>query len=115
MDKEISKYIEKQKSPQKEMLEKLRKIILKTLPNCKEEMRWGVPVFAGGKIYIVGLRDSVNIGFAVTGLSKEDSKYFKGSGKLMRHIKISSPKEIDQKHLAKIIKFVNRKAVCKPC
>jgi len=41
MDKETNAYIEKQKSPQKEILQEVRKIFQKTLPGCEEKMVWG--------------------------------------------------------------------------
>jgi len=41
MDKKVGKYIEKQKSPQKEILQKVRKIFLKTFPSCEEKSAWG--------------------------------------------------------------------------
>ena len=42
MNKEVSKYIKRQKSPQKEICTKLRKIILKTFPKIDEKMKMGV-------------------------------------------------------------------------
>jgi uncharacterized protein YdhG (YjbR/CyaY superfamily) len=39
MDKQMNDYLEKQKSPQKEIMQKVRKIFKKTLPNCEEKMR----------------------------------------------------------------------------
>ena len=62
MNKEVEEYIEKQKSPQKEICKKLRKIILKTFPDIKEEMKLGVPWYEG-KYYIVALKTYVNLGF----------------------------------------------------
>ena len=112
MKKEVKEYIEKQKSPQKEISKKVRSIILKTLPNCKEEAKWGVVAFAEGKFYIAALKNKVHVGFAIKGLSKEEISLFEGSGKTMRHIKINSPKDIDEKKLKKLIKIVNKKAVC---
>lgn len=112
--KEVDIYINKQKSPQKEILKKIRNLILKTLPGCEEKMRWGVPTFAGGKFYIVALKKHVHLGFSVSGLEKKELELFEGSGKTMRHIKISSLKEFDEKTLTKLLKLVNRKAVCKP-
>ena len=115
MNKEVHEYIEKQKSPQKEILIKLRKLILKTVPNCKEEMMWGVPVFDGGKFYTASLRNQVNFGFAISGLDKKEVDLFEGSGKMMRHIKVFSLEDVDEKRFGKLIKMVHRKAVCKPC
>ncbi|GAI75474.1 unnamed protein product, partial [marine sediment metagenome] len=43
MSREVSDYIEKQTSPQKEICQRLRRIILQAFPNIKEEMKLGVP------------------------------------------------------------------------
>lgn len=115
MDKKVREYISKQNQPQKEILQRLRKLILKTLPKAEEEMRWGVPVYAGGKFYTAAMKKQVNMGFAVNGLSKEEASQFEGSGKTMKHLKISSLKDVDGKKLAKLLRLVNTKAVCKGC
>ena len=115
MDKKVDEYIQKQKSPQKEILQKVRKIFQKTLPSCEEKMTWGVVTFAGGKFYIAAMKNRVHVGFAITGLNKEEIRLFEGSGKTMRHIKIPSLEDIDEKILVKLIKIVDKKAICKPC
>ena len=112
MDKLVEKYIEKQKSPQKEILLKIRDIFLKTLPKCKEGIAWGVVVFGNNKFYIASMKNRVHIGFAITGLSKEEIRMFEGSGKTMRHIKIHSIDDIDEKKLVELIKLVDKKATC---
>ena len=55
---------------------KLRTIIFKTFPDIKEEMKWGVPSYAGGKYYFVALKSHVNLGFSIKGLSKEEIALF---------------------------------------
>jgi hypothetical protein len=105
MDEKVKEYIEKQKSPQKEICLKLREIILKTFPDTKEEMRWGVPTFSGGKFYIGALRDKVNLGFSIDGLTREEIALFEGAGKTMRHIKIRTLKDIDEKRIVKLLKI----------
>ena len=114
-DKKISEYINKQKSPQKEISKKARKISFKALPGCQEEMKWGAATFQGGKFYIAALKNSVNIGFAIGGLNKKEIGQFAGGGKTMRHIKIKKLSDIDEKKLIKLIKLVNKKAVCSGC
>jgi hypothetical protein len=115
MDKQVNEYIEKQKSPQKEILQKVRKIFHKTLPNGKERMRWGVPTFAGGKFYIVALKNYVNIGFAIIGLNKNEIRLFEGTGKTLRNIKIRSLEDFDDKKLINLIELVSKKAICTEC
>ncbi|MFC1768625.1 DUF1801 domain-containing protein [Nanoarchaeota archaeon] len=112
-NKEVTQYFEKQKSPQKEICKKLRKMLLKTLPNIKEQKKLGVAWY--GKYYIVGLKDSVNLGFSVKGLLKKDKDKFKGAGTTMRHLKFRDTKEINEKEMAKLIKLVDKKAKCSSC
>ena len=115
MEKQVNAYIEKQKSPQKEILKKVRKIFLETLPNCEEKMTWGVLTYAAGKFYLAAMKNRVHVGFAITGLSKDEISLFEGSGKTMRHIKIPTLESIDKKMLVKLIKMVDEKAICKSC
>ena len=114
MDEEVEKYIEKQQAPQKEILKKVRDLILDSLTDCEGKVAWGVVTFAEGKFYIAALKNKVHVGFAINGLSKEEISQFEGSGKTMRHIKIHSLSDIDEKRLVKLIKMVDKKAVCHP-
>jgi len=109
---QVDDYINKQGSPQKEICQSLREFIRKTLPGVKEEMRWGVPVFADGKFYIGALRDHVNLGFAIKGLTQEEIALFEGGGKTMRHVKVYTLANIDDKRIAELLKLVDKKAKC---
>jgi len=115
MDQKIIDYINKQKSPQKEICLALRKILFKIFPKIKEEMKWGAMVYDGGRYYIGVVRYGVNFGFAISGLGKKEVSLFEGSGQTMRHIKIEELKDIDEKKMIKLIKLVYEKAACKPC
>ena len=105
MTKEVDDYIEKQKTPQKEICQELRKIILATFPNIKEEMELGVPWYEG-KYYIVALTNHVNLGFSLTDLSNKEVRLFEGKGKTMKHIKIRSLDEIDEKKIMELLKII---------
>lgn len=115
MGKQVDEYIDKQKSSLKEILQKVREIFHDTLPNCEEKMAWGVPTFASGKFYIAAMKNCVHVGFAITGLSKDEISLFEGSGRTMRHIKLPTLESIDEDRLVKLIKTVNEKAICKSC
>ena len=104
---DVDRYIKKQKSPQKEICAKLRKIILKTLPGIKEEFKMGVPWY--GSYYIVALKDHVNMGFCIDGLSKKDLALLEGKGKTMRHMKFFSTDDIDEKKITLLLKHVKKK------
>jgi hypothetical protein len=74
---------------------------------------WGVVTFADGKFYIAAMRNRVHVGFAVTGLSNKEIGMFEGNGKTMRHIKVPTIESINRESLAKLIKMVSKKAICK--
>ncbi len=107
MNKKVDEYIEKQKSPQKEICKRLRKIILKTFPDIKEEMKMGVPWYEG-KYYIVALKDHVNLGVSVKGMTKKQKELFEGGGRYMQHIKIYALNEIDEKKIVGLLKIVTK-------
>ena len=105
MKTEIKNYLDNLPSPQKEICKKVRNIIIKAYPDLEESMKNGVPSYEN-KYYIVGLKDHVNIGFSINGLSAEKIALFEGSGKLMRHIKIHTLDEIDENKILKLLKIV---------
>jgi hypothetical protein len=108
---EVEKYIDKQKSPQKEIVQRLRATILKTLPDIKEQFKMGVPWYEG-KFYVVALRDHVNLGFSVKGLSEQEKALFEGKGKMMRHVKFYSLQDVDEARVAKLLRLVAEKSMC---
>lgn len=105
MDKDVSEYINKQPSPQREICLSLRDIIMKTYPGIKEEMRWGVPVY-GERFYLGSFKTSVNMGFCIDKLSPNDVKLFQGTGKMMRHVKIKRLEEIEESKIVQLMTLV---------
>ena len=101
----VDEYIEKQKSPQKEICQKLQEIIMNTFPDIIEEMKYGVPYY-GNKYYIVALKTHVNLGFSIKGLTKEEIALFEGSGKTTKHIKINTLEDIEENMIIKLLKMV---------
>jgi uncharacterized protein YdhG (YjbR/CyaY superfamily) len=102
----VDEYYNKLKSPQKEICLKLREIVKKKYPKYKESMLWGVPVFNEGLIYIVALRDHVNLGFTISKLTKEEEKLFQGGGKTTRKLEIRDLNEIDTQKVEKLLEFI---------
>ena len=78
-------------------------------------MKVGVPCYGStkedpcGQYYIAALKDHVNLGFSLKGLSKKEQQLFEGSGKTMKHIKVYSVKEIDEKKMIALLKLVQEK------
>lgn len=109
INNKVDEYFNKQKSPQKEICQKLRQLIFDTFPNIEEDMKWGVPAYGDGRYYIVALKDHVNLGFSLKGLTKENMVLFDGGGKTMKHIEIASLKDIDRKRIIRLLKLVKEK------
>ena len=109
MSNKVDEYINKQKSPQKEICQHLKALIFKTLPDAKEEMKWGVPAFAGGNYYIVALKDHVNLGFSTEGLTEEEKSLFDGGGKTTKHIQVDAIDNIDEEKIVKLLKLVDNR------
>lgn len=107
MNEQVKKYLQSLPSPQKEICERVREIILDALPGIEESFKNGVPWYEC-KYYLFASRDHVNVGFSVEGLSEEEMKMFEGKGKYMRHIKIYSIDEIDEKKMVKLINAVKQ-------
>ena len=104
---DVDDYIKKQKSPQKEILGSLRKLIQKTFPRINEEMKNGVPWYEG-KFYLVALKDHVNLGFSVYKVPEKVAKEFEGKGKYMRHLKFYAIDEIDKKKIVRLFKITDK-------
>ena len=70
----------------------------------------GVPWYEG-KYYIVALKDHVNLGFSVKGLSEKEMILFEGKGKVMRHVKFYSLEDVDEMRVVKLLRLVAEKIV----
>lgn len=106
---QVNEYLSKVDSKKQKIIQKLRKILKKTLPEIKEEMKWGVICYED-MYYLVALKDYVNMGFSIIGLDKEESKNFQGSGKTMKHLSITELKDINEPKIIELIKLVKKKA-----
>jgi hypothetical protein len=105
MTENVDSYIKRQPSPQREICEQLREIVLRALPHVREEMKWGVPTYDGGAFYIVALKDHVNLGFTTVGLTAGELSQFVGSG-TMKHIEIHTVGEIEEAHITRLLQLV---------
>ncbi|TFG00461.1 MAG: DUF1801 domain-containing protein [Promethearchaeota archaeon] len=108
MNEKIDTYIKNLPSSQREISQKLRKLILNTYPDIKEEMKYGVPYY-NNDFYIVGLKDHVNLGVSIRNLSPEEISLFEGTGKTTRHIKLRSVAEIDENKILSLLAIVKKK------
>lgn len=112
MNKDVDDYIKKQKPPLREICQKIRMLIIRSFPGIEEEAKWGALVFAGGKFYVGALKDHVNVGFSIEGLTEKEISLFEGQGRTMRHIKVYSMEDIENKELEKLLRIVYKRSKC---
>lgn len=107
MNSKVSQYIADQPSPQKEILLKLRMLILKNFPTIEETFKLGVPCYR--IFYLVGLKDHVNLGVPIERLTDEEICLFQGHGKTVRVLEIASLEELDEEKIVSLLRRVWRK------
>jgi hypothetical protein len=71
----------------------------------------GVPVYDGGRFYLVSLKNQVNLGVSIINFNQDEIALFEDSGKTARHIKVYDlPGKEDEIVIVKKLKLVKEKA-----
>ncbi len=92
---------------QRPVLDALRKLILSSAAGVVEEFKWSRPCYStpGGMFcYLQRTKSHVTLGFQRGASLKDPKKLLDGTGKDMRHVKISAADELDQPALRQLIK-----------
>lgn len=104
---EVREYIIKSNFGHEDVLGSLYELVRNTVPDAKESIKWGMPVFSKDDTnfcYIKDTKDHVLLGFfSRESLEKIDIK-LDGSGKSMCHVTIKSKKDIKRGLLTKALK-----------
>lgn len=95
-------WAEDQKSAYQKLIKTLRKLVKKKAPSLVESVKWGNGCWVGKErpvIYLYADKDHLQFGFFYgTALSDPKGRLI-GKGKFVRHVKIRTPKDIDEKLL----------------
>ena len=89
----------------RELAQKLRRLVKKTLPAATETVKWGNTVYLlDGKnlAWIVGYKDHADLGFFAG--ARLDSKLLEGTGKGIRHIKVRNEDDIKEDEFVRLLK-----------
>ncbi len=108
----VPEFIESAPEETRATLHAARKLILDTLPEVDEYMKWGVPSYgfsrANPLFYLYGGKNGVNLGFILGDRLEDQNDLLKGDGKKdSRHVALSSPVDADD---AVIRKFIEKSA-----
>lgn len=98
MNEEVTAYIKKAPEHQRVIMETIRSLIHDSVHEVSESFKWGRPIFSKNKdfAYLQANKNHVNLGFYkdFEKLNDPDGE-LQGTGKTMRHIKISMPSDIN--------------------
>ncbi len=105
-DKTVDGYIAGLESWQAEIISQVRGIVLQAAPQAKESIKWSQPVYESGGpfAYMKAFKKAVNFGFW-RGVDLDDPKgVLEGSGEKMRHVKLTSLRDIDAAQFADFVR-----------
>jgi hypothetical protein len=101
----VAEYIDELDEWQAEVVSTLRRLVLEAVPDAQESIKWARPVyeFNGPLCYIVAFKNHVNLGFSRGVDLPDDVGLLEGSGKQMRHVKVTGIEDIDEDILQGLI------------
>lgn len=102
---DVDSLVKKLNPKLRELAEKLRVIVKKTLPNAVETVKWGNPTYIiDGKnvTWLLTYRDHVDLGFFKGAQLK--SKLLEGTGKGLRHIKVRTVADIQEEEFSRLLR-----------
>ena len=92
-------YIARQPADQRALLEALRALVMKVIPDAEVTIKWGVPFYAkDGKSIcaLASFKENVAINFfAPSDVFVDPGEKLEGSGKSSRLFKVRTPADID--------------------
>ena len=108
MIKEVTDYINNSDSKQINILNELRELIFSTVPEVKEHFKWSKPVYTlqNDFCYLNTTKNYVTLGFFEYSKIETNPDLLEGTGKNMRHIKITSSSQILDYKLNKMLEEV---------
>lgn len=114
--KVIDAYVERCNPALKNVASAVRRLIRKAVPASAEAVNpWGVPTFElqGPFCVLIVGKHHVTLGFALGTSLPDPAKLLEGTGKNMRHVKLTAPEQVKNPHLHNLLleaAFLNSKA-----
>lgn len=103
----VDAYINAQEEKNQSILSELRRLIKKTDPRIIEEFKWRMPTYSykGLMIYLRASKNHATLGFHNGSIMQDPDHILEGEDNpKMRHIKIKTPEELDEKLVTDLVK-----------
>jgi hypothetical protein len=109
MEPSIEQFLMQLPAEKRQLAMQIREIILSVNPEIEEAIKWGQLAFLIKKKYFVFIYtykhlDYLNLGFKQAIKLSDPKNLFEGTGKGMRHIKVSTAKDIPATQIKKWVK-----------
>jgi len=106
MIQEVTDYIENTEDHHQNILAKLRKLILSVVPEANEHYKWSRPVYSLEKdfCYLQNTKKHVTFGFPEYEKISTNKHLIEGTGKSMRHVKLTQVQDIDDFQIKQMLK-----------
>jgi hypothetical protein len=104
---QATEYIDAMPSPQKEICQTLRELILDGFPQMTEQFKWKYPAYyyKGKRVCVIGgFKAHANIELFYGARLEDSQGQIEGAGKRTRHIKLKALKDIDTPYLIDLIR-----------
>jgi hypothetical protein len=108
--RQVEEFIQRAAPPVRPLLRQLRKLVRETLPDAREEIKWGRPVYSLRRIvcYLAAAKDHASLGFYRGADLRAANAPLEGDGKKLRHIKIRQTEDIRPKVFARLLRQAAR-------
>jgi len=104
----VDAYFAEQPPEKRALLQKLRALVDKAVPNADATIKWGVPIYqVNGKnvCSLAAFKEHVGINFfASADVLIDPGKKLEGAGKSMRMLKVRTAKDIDSPSISRWLK-----------
>jgi hypothetical protein len=104
----VAAYLAQQPPDKRALLEKLRALVVKTLPDAKASIKWGVPIYQRNGRNICALasfKEHVGLNFFAPPEALVDpKKKLEGGGKTSRMLKVRTAGDIDTASIRRWLK-----------
>ena len=96
--------------PQKEVMLLLRNLIISSIPDLGEGLKWGLPWYWKNEniCYLASYKNHVDIGFAKGIFLDDPDNLLVGKGKEMRHVKINTAADVSKQKIIRLLKAAAR-------
>ncbi len=106
---EVGKFVAQIDPKRRRCAREIRRLVKQVLPQAKEGIKMGIPVYTIGKEMIVAFadyKDHLNLYF-MRG-AELDSRLLEGTGKDMRHIRIEGPPDINRTEFSRLLRLASK-------